>query len=73
MEEKIKYKMFMAHNEDFLPANAGDIKDACMIPGLGRSPGRGHGNPLHHSCLENPIDRGAGGLWSMRSQRVGHR
>ena len=56
-----------------LPANTGDIKDACMIPGLGRSPGRGRGNPLHHSCLGNPIDRGAGGLWSMRSQRVGHR
>ena len=30
-----------------------------MIPGLGRSPGGGHGNPLQHSCLENPMDRGA--------------
>ena len=36
------------------PANAGD-----KIPGLGRSPGRGHGNPLRYSCLENPMDRGA--------------
>ena len=30
-----------------------------MIPGLGRSPGGGHGNPLQYSCLENPMDRGA--------------
>ena len=37
-----------------LPANAGDIRDASPVPGLGRFPGRGHGNPLHYSCLENP-------------------
>ena len=36
--------------------NAGDL---CSIPGLGRSPGEGNGNPLQHSCLENPMDRGA--------------
>ena len=30
-----------------------------LVPGLGRSPGRGHGNPLQYSCLENPLDRGA--------------
>ena len=41
------------------PANAGDIRDAGSIPGLGRSPGGGHGNPLQYSCLENPMDRGA--------------
>jgi len=41
------------------PANAGDIRDAGLTPGLGRSPGGGHGNPLHYSCLENPMDRGA--------------
>ena len=41
------------------PANAGDIRDAGSIPGLGRSPGERHGNPLQCSCLENPIDRGA--------------
>ena len=35
-------------------ANAGDIRDVCLIPGSGRSPGRGHGNPLKYSCLENP-------------------
>ena len=40
------------------PANAGDIRDAGLIPGLGRSPGGGHGNPLPYSCLENSMDRG---------------
>ena len=40
------------------PANAGDITDVGLIPELGRSPGEGHGNPLQHSCLENPMDRG---------------
>ena len=42
-----------------LPANAGDTKDMSLIPGLGRSPGEGNGNPLQYSCLENPMDRGA--------------
>ena len=37
------------------PANAGDMG---LIPGSGRSPGRGHGNPVQYSCLENPMDRG---------------
>ena len=41
------------------PANAGDIRDMRSIPGLGRSPGEGNGNPLRYSCLENPMDRGA--------------
>ena len=40
------------------PANAGDIRDVRSIPGLGRSPGGGHGNPLKYSCLENPLDIG---------------
>ena len=39
--------------------NAGDVRDECLIPGLGRSPGGGHGNPLQDSCLENPTDRGS--------------
>ena len=39
-------------------ASAGDTGDAGSISGLGRSPGRGNGNPLQHSCLENPMDRG---------------
>ena len=42
--------------------NAGDIRDADLIPGLGRSPVGGHGNPLQYSCLENPWDRG--GWWA---------
>ena len=41
------------------PANAGDIREKGLIPGWGRSPGGGHGNPLQNSCLENPLDRGA--------------
>ena len=41
------------------PANAGDSRDAGSIPGWGRSPGEVNGNPLHYSCLENPMDRGA--------------
>ena len=42
-----------------LPANAGDLRDMGSIPGSGRSPGEGHGNPLQYSCLENPLERGA--------------
>ena len=42
-----------------LPASAGDIRDMGSIPGSGRSPGEGRGNPLQYSCLENPMDRGA--------------
>ena len=40
------------------PANAGDKRDVGLIPGSGRSPGGGHGNPLQYSCLENLMDRG---------------
>ena len=40
------------------PANAGDVKAAGSIPGLGRSPGGGHGNPPQYSCLENSKDKG---------------
>ena len=53
-------------------ANAGHAGDVGSIPGLGRSSGGGHGNPLQYSCLKNPTDRGACGLQSMESQRVGH-
>ena len=42
-----------------LPADGGDRRDTGSIPGLGRSPEGGHGNPLQYSCLENPMDRGA--------------
>ena len=40
-----------------LPDNVGDIEDMGLIPGLGRSPGVGNGNPLQYSCLENTMDR----------------
>ena len=46
------------------PANAGEVGS---IPGFGRSPGEGNGNPLQYSCLENPVDRGA---WWATVQRV---
>ena len=50
-----------------LPANAGEMRDMGSIPGLGRFPGGGHGNPLQYSCLENPIDRGP---WQATAHRV---
>ena len=53
-----------------LPANAGDMRDAGLVPGSGRSPGGGHGNPLHYSHLENPMDRGA---WRATYGPWGHR
>ena len=49
-----------------LAANAGDMG---LIPGWGRSPGKGNGSLLQYSCLGNPMDRGA---WQMGLQRVGH-
>ena len=49
------------------PANAGDIRDPGSIPGWGRSPGGGHGNPLQYSFLENLMDRGA---WQATVHRV---
>ena len=51
--------------------NAGDTGDVGgLIPGLGRSPGDGHGNPLQYSCLENPMDKEA---WWATVQRVAKR
>jgi len=41
------------------PANAGDIRDVGLMPGLGKSPGEGNGYPLQYSCLKNPMDRRA--------------
>ena len=40
------------------PADTGDTRDLGLIPGSGKSPGAGYGNPLQYSCLENPMDRG---------------
>ena len=50
-----------------LPANAADTGHVGSIPGLGRSPGGGHGNPLQYSCLENPMDRR---VWQATIHRV---
>ena len=44
-----------------------NVRDLGSIPGLGRSPGGGHGNPLQYSCLENPMDREA---WQATAHRV---
>ena len=49
------------------PANAGDVRDMDLIPGSGRSPEEGHGNPLQYSCLGNPMDRRA---WRAAVHRV---
>ena len=56
------------------PANVVDARDEGSIPGWGRFPGGGHGNPLQYSCLENPMDRGAWGatVLSIGLQKVGH-
>ena len=50
-----------------LPANAGDVRDWGLIPGLGISPGKENGYPLHYSCLGNYMDRGA---WLATAHRV---
>ena len=55
-----------------LPINAGDIRDADLIPGSGRSPGGGHDSSLQYSCLENPWTEEPGGLQFSGAQRVGH-
>ena len=53
--------------------SAGNARDLGLIPGLGKSPGEGNGNPLQYSCLENPMDRQAWqAIQSMESQRVWH-
>ena len=55
-----------------LPASAGDAGDAGLIPGLGRSPGEGNGNPPQYLAWRIPWTEEPGGLQSMRSQGVGH-
>ena len=57
---------------EHLPASVGDAGDSVSIPGLGRSPGGGNGNPLQCSCLKIPWTGEPGGLQSMALQRVGH-
>ena len=51
----VSFVMLVVKN---LPAGAEDLRDVGSIPGLGRSPGEGNGNPLQYSCLDNPMDRG---------------
>ena len=55
-----------------LSASVGDIRNRGLIRGSERSPGGGDGNLLQYSCLENPMDRGPGGLQSIGTQRAGH-
>ena len=62
------------------PANVGDLREAGLTPGSGRSPGEGNGNPLQYSCLENPVDReawqaavhGVGKSWTQLRQLSPH-
>ena len=55
-----------------LSTNAGGVRDKGSIPGSGRSPRGGHGNPLQYSCWRIPWKEKPGGLWSIGLQRVGH-
>ena len=50
-----------------MPANAEDLREVGLIPGLGRSAGAGHGNPHQYSCLKNPKDRG---VWQAMVHKV---
>ena len=52
--------------------SACNVEDQCSVLGWGRYPGGGHGNPLQHSCLENPMDQGAWRATVLGSQRVRH-
>ena len=58
---KIKFKIYSywTENKPWLRSSACNVGDLGSIPGPGRSPGEGNGNPLQYSCLENPMDRGA--------------
>ena len=51
---KVAFQVAVVVNN--MPANAGDTRDACLIPGSGKSPGGGQSNPLQYFCLENPMD-----------------
>ena len=71
-ETHYRYSIYFPGGSDSKASvyNAGDLGS---IPGSGRFPGEGNGNPLQYSCLENPMDRGAWcRLLSMGSQRAGH-
>ena len=67
------YTLFRASQVALVVKNLPADADVISVPGSGRSPGGGHGNPLQYSCLENPMNREEpGGLQSTESQRVGH-
>ena len=59
MSKPSSYLMSPPRLPQWISCSAGDTGDLGLIPGSGRSPGGGHGNPLQYSCLENPMDRGA--------------
>ena len=63
--EELDFQVALAAK--ILPTTAGDAGDAGSIPGLGRSPGGGHGNPFQYACMGNPLDRGA---WQATVHRV---
>ena len=70
-DQNISYAPFSAFcdgsaSEEYA-CNEGDTEDSGSVPGSGRSPGGGNGNPLQYSCLENPMDLGA---WWATVQRV---
>ena len=78
MEKNLKNIIYIYKNMGF-PSGSDSKESTCnmedlgLIPGLGRSPGGWHGNPLQYFCLDNPMDRGAWqGLQSMGSQRIRH-
>ena len=73
MVKKKKKKKTQKKQKKKTPLSAGESGDLGSIPGPGRSPGRGNGNPLQYSCLENSMDRGAWRATVHRSQRVRHR
>ena len=68
--QSVKFPLWFSGKESAF--NAGVVGDLGAIPGLGRPPGGGHGNPLQYSCLENPMDRGAWWATVHKSQRVRH-
>ena len=69
MLSKSSYVVLVVKNP---PADEGDIRNVGLIPGSGRSPGEGNGNPLQFSCLENPMIEEPGGLQSTGLQRARH-
>ena len=75
---KIIYLLYWSYKKGGFPGGSDGKESTCIagdlssIPGLGRSPGEGHGNPFQYSCLENSMDRRPGRLQSMESQRGVH-